>query len=92
MGPVCYPETSVGNHHFEVRKIPKERRSHLDPSGILKSLLLLPCVFLSMFFSAILKYYRPSFSFLYPTVTCYLADAKKSRILEFPGINPMLHF
>ena len=35
MGPIGCPETSVRNYHFRLRKIPKERRSHLNYTYIL---------------------------------------------------------
>jgi hypothetical protein len=37
MGPIGCPETSVRNCRSTLRKIPKERRSHLHRSGSLKS-------------------------------------------------------
>ena len=37
MGPIDCPETSVRYYHSTLRKIPKERRSHLHLGGSLKS-------------------------------------------------------
>jgi hypothetical protein len=31
MGPIGFPETSVGNHKYTVRDVPEEHRSHIRP-------------------------------------------------------------
>ena len=37
MGPIGWPETSVGNHHSTLRNIPDERSSHVRRGGSLIS-------------------------------------------------------
>jgi hypothetical protein len=37
MEPMGYPEMSIRNYHYTLRKIPKERRSHLYRGRSLKS-------------------------------------------------------